>query len=189
MILLTKIITIKELKQRYGWDDTLSYSANRSLVSNKWLIDILKQEGYSFDFTIERESKGKPYFLHNNNLHFSISDTKDYVAIVLSNRRVGIDIEYLRKGKRAVAERFFHPLENTYLTNQATSLQDFAFSQLWTIKEAYVKMTGTGIANNFSTIDLSPNEYLPSQDYYKNSHHILSSFSPSMSLFTSICEW
>lgn len=188
MLPLVKIKTIDELKLCFSWDNTLKYSQNKSIISNKFLIDTLQKEGYNFPFTINKEPKGKPYFLHNKNIHFSISHTKDYIAIVISPSRVGIDIESLREVKMDLVQRFFHPNEMSYLINQNADCVDKAFTQLWTIKEAYVKMTGTGIANNFSSIDLSPIRYTISQDYYKNAHHLVSYFDTDSHLFVSLCE-
>ena len=184
---LIKIATISELKILFGWNDELKHHQNVKVLGEKFLIHTLKQNGYNFDFTIVRQAKGKPYFQYNNKVHFSISDSKEYVAIVIHNKRIGIDIEYLRENKIALAKRFFNVKEVEYLNRITKDKIDKAFTQLWTIKEAYVKMTGTGIAGNFSTIDLSPEEYKENQDFYKNNHRIIFYKDPSTGLFVSIC--
>lgn len=192
--LIIKIATIEEMKEKFGWNDELKAHQNISILGEKLLISTLRDNGLDFDFTIAREEKGKPYFLYNNKVHFSISDTKNYIAVAIHDSRIGIDIEYLRKGKQQLAERFFHKNEIIYLNNVLytthhilNATYDKAFTQLWTIKEAYVKMTGTGIAGNFSTIDLSPQEFSLTQNYQKNNALIKSYRDLKTDLFVSVC--
>ena len=191
---LIKTATVDELKEKFGWNDELSSHKNISVLGEKFLISVLKQSDYSFDFTIAKEEKGKPYFLYNDKVHFSVSDTQNYIAVAIHDKRIGIDIEYLRKGKRQLAERFFHPNEINYLNNILHTpsyilhnTYDEAFTQLWTIKEAYVKMTGTGIAGHFSNIDLSPEDFVLQQSYIKQGAEINSFYDKINGLFITTC--
>ena len=183
-----KIATIDELKKQFAWQDNLNTKQNISRLGNLFVVYIVQKMGLSFDFTFGFESLGKPFFLYNNKLHFSISDSKQYIAIVLNDKRVGIDIEYLRENKKEIAKRNFHPKEVEYLDKYVGNEYDQAFTQLWTIKEAYVKMTGAGIGGYFKTIDLSPKEFIIEQDYTKNSHHIHSYYNNELQLFITIVE-
>ena len=74
-----------------------------------------------------------------------------------SNADVGVDIELLRTYKPTVAKRFFHPDEYSLLETLPPQLHDEMFTRLWTLKESYVKYTGTGIANNFDKFAISIN--------------------------------
>ncbi|MGP1515835.1 MAG: 4'-phosphopantetheinyl transferase family protein [Bacteroidales bacterium] len=203
-----KIEKIEILQKIFDWNTGLRCHKDMPILGEKFLIHTLQQKNYNFDFTIVKEKKGKPYFLYNNKLHFSISNSQDYIAIAICDRRIGIDIEHLRTNKKKLAERLFHTNEIQYLNsikksknniisqiedqnlsqnNHYNVSTDIAFTQLWTIKEAYVKMTGTGIAGNFSTIDLSPQHFNINQDYYKNLHRIVSYQDITTELFVSIC--
>ncbi len=209
-----QIENIGTLKNLFGWDNALNSHQNISLLGEKFLIHTLQNNGFAFDFTIAKQDKGKPYFKNNPFLHFSISNTQNHIAIVLHSSQVGIDIEYLRLGKSELAQKKFHPCEATYLNalenktfgeyisqNSETNssipqnirtlfakeqIFDIAFTQLWTIKESYVKMTGTGIANNFSTIDLTPPTFAINQNYTQNNHKIISTFDAKSNLFVTI---
>ncbi|MBQ9253683.1 MAG: 4'-phosphopantetheinyl transferase superfamily protein [Bacteroidales bacterium] len=181
---------ISDLKTVFGYDDTLSNKENISLLSKKLLIQKLTENGLSFDFHISREEKGKPFFTYNPNIHFSISNTTDYIAIIVSENRVGIDIEHLRKYNETLVKRFFNPKEIEYLGGIKPSEQDKAFTQLWTIKESYVKKTGTGISGNFIQNNLTPpfKSYTEELSYNTLFSHIHSFYLPTHQLFISIAE-
>ena len=60
---------------------------------------------------------------------------------------VGIDIEqHAARDNAALARRFFHPQEIEYTHRGGTE----AFYSVWTAKESYVKLLGTGIGGSFS---------------------------------------
>ena len=104
------------------------------------------------DLTIARTEKGKPYFLNNNTIHFSVSHSGEIFACAFSDEVIGIDIqEYKNRPDekercRKIARRFFHPDEIDALDADTVS----ALYNIWTAKEAYVKLTGQGIDGDFS---------------------------------------
>ncbi|MDD2488238.1 MAG: 4'-phosphopantetheinyl transferase superfamily protein [Bacteroidales bacterium] len=151
------IYHIDKAKEQFGEDKTLSTPKQISLWSKQILLEIIKKKGLKFNFTIECTVEGKPFFKFNKELHFSISHTNQYIAIALSNKQIGIDIEQERKYKKNLVERFLHPKEALILSNLSTLKEkDQAFTKIWTIKESYVKCTGTGIANNFKVFYINP---------------------------------
>ncbi|MDR2360428.1 MAG: 4'-phosphopantetheinyl transferase superfamily protein [Oscillospiraceae bacterium] len=103
---------------------------------------------------ILRTERGKPYIADAPNIHFNISHTKGYAAIAAAERAVGIDIELyerldnLRDPER-FARRVFHP-------NEIAS--ELSRAELWTRKEAYLKMLGTGFTESshlLNTLDVT----------------------------------
>ena len=145
------VCTIEECEKAFGIDKSLSRPKQISLLAKQKLISIIKEKGLSFDTTIAVAEKGKPYFLYNDTLHFSISHTKSHIAIALDNQPIGIDIEQKRRYKPDLVRRFFHSDEVAYLSALPKEEQDEAFTRIWTLKEAYVKCTGQGIADNFKS--------------------------------------
>ncbi|MDO5760010.1 MAG: 4'-phosphopantetheinyl transferase superfamily protein [Bacteroidota bacterium] len=179
---------IETLFERFGYKETLTKKENISLLSKRFLIAELENLEYKSDFTIVRDQNGKPYFKSNTNCFFNISHTKNHVAVCFDSLPIGIDIEEVREKKMPVAQRFFHPKEVEYLQTISEKDIDFAFTQLWTIKEAYVKMTGKGIANNFRNINLAPKSFTLNQKYSKNEAQIESIFLEKEGVFLSICK-
>lgn len=151
------VFKIEECEKAFGVDKTLSRPKQISLLAKQKLLSILKEKGLSFPTTIAVKEKGKPYFLYNENLHFSISHTKSHIAIALHDKEIGIDIENTRKCNLNLAKRYFHQEEYIYLSSLPKEEQDEAFTKIWTQKEAYVKCTGEGIAGGFNKFSVIPN--------------------------------
>lgn len=151
------VFKIEECEKAFGIDETLSRPRQISLLAKQKLLSIVKEKGLSFDTTIAVEEKGKPFFLYNERLHFSLSHTKSHIAIALHDKPIGIDIENRRKCNLSLAKRYFHSEEYSYLSSLPQEEQDQAFTKLWTLKEAYVKCTGEGIAGGFNKFSVIPN--------------------------------
>ena len=169
------VFKIEECEKAFGIDKSLSRPKQISLLAKQQLLSIIKEKGLSFPTTIAVKEKGKPYFLYNENLHFSISHTKSHIAIALHNKPIGIDIENTRKCNLSLAKRFFHSEEYNYLSSLPKEEQDEAFTKIWTLKEAFVKCTGEGIAGGFnkfsvivdsSTIDKKYKTQYQVKDYH-----------------------
>lgn len=169
------VFKIEDCEKAFGIDKSLSRPKQISLLAKQQLLSIIKEKGLSFDTTIAVGEKGKPYFLYNENLHFSISHTKSHIAIALHDKEIGIDIENTRKCNLNLAKRYFHSEEYIYLSSLPKEEQDEAFTKIWTQKEAFVKCTGEGIAGGFnkfsvivdsSTIDKKYKTQYQVKDYH-----------------------
>ncbi|MDI9243665.1 4'-phosphopantetheinyl transferase superfamily protein [Marinobacter sp. CHS3-4] len=69
---------------------------------------------------------------------------------------IGLDLEPLtrRPRWRKVSARWFAPTEHTWLLE---ANDDQAFLKVWTLKEAWLKATGRGIADNLQTLSVGRN--------------------------------
>jgi 4'-phosphopantetheinyl transferase len=85
----------------------------------------------------------KPYFRDYPEIHFNLSHCKGLAVCLISEFECGADVETCRKVRPAVARRVFSPEEQEMLTQSADP--DQLFTQLWTLKESYVKAIGRGI--------------------------------------------
>ena len=94
-------------------------------------------------------------------LRFNLSNTKGLVCCVVAlDRDVGIDVEDVsREGETVtIADRFFSPSEVEELRGQPEERRRARFFDYWTLKEAYIKARGMGLAiplDHFS-FQLSP---------------------------------
>lgn len=82
-------------------------------------------------------------------LDFNWSHSGDCALVALGRRVVpGIDVERRRPRPRALAlaRRYFHPSEASWLAAQPGERREEAFLALWTAKEAVLKATGRGLA-------------------------------------------
>ena len=99
-----------------------------------------------------REESGKP-FLQNQLRHFSLTHTDELIALAVSTKPVGIDIEHsAREFNPRLAQRYFFDDENETLSKVESFNSTFA--SLWTLKEAYAKATGAGIFASISKLQI-----------------------------------
>jgi 4'-phosphopantetheinyl transferase len=91
---------------------------------------------------------GAPYL--EDGPYFSISHCKQGIAVVVSDQPVGIDIEGMRKVDDGLVRKTMNTQEQAQIAAAANPEQEFI--RLWTRKEAYVKMQGTGIISDMHEI-------------------------------------
>ena len=115
-----------------------------------------------------RDKKGKPY-TESAKVEFSISHSKSIAVCVISDRPVGIDIEKMRDVNLNVAKKLFTPDEQKYVF-QIKKFYKQRFFEIWTRKEAYVKLIGYGISY-FPKFSVMGNENI---ETYVKKHYVLS---------------
>jgi 4'-phosphopantetheinyl transferase len=84
-------------------------------------------------------------------LRFNLSHTAGLVACVVArDRDVGVDVEHTRPARGdfglEIAPHYFAPVEVAALAAQPAANQRDWFFALWTLKEAYIKARGMGLA-------------------------------------------
>ena len=84
---------------------------------------------------------GAPYIAGGP--HFSISHCKHGIAVVINNTPVGIDIEVVRPFKDDLMQKTMNSAEQQHIISSTHPNKEFI--RLWTQKEAYLKLKGTGI--------------------------------------------
>ena len=95
---------------------------------------------------IIRGEHGKPFF-RDIPLHFGIAHCKGFAVCAVSDDPVGIDCETKRKYSQRTAAYAFTPEECDLIASAEEP--DITFTRMWTLKESYVKYTGTGLAGHF----------------------------------------
>lgn len=106
-------------------------------VSSLLLGYVLNQYGKRFD-DVKVAELGKPYI--EDNLHFNMSHSGEYVVIAVDRNVIGIDIQEKIRISNAAAKMF---LNDDYDLNSA--LQDeYYHSYIWCRKEAFLKSLGVG---------------------------------------------
>jgi 4'-phosphopantetheinyl transferase len=94
---------------------------------------------------------GKPFLLDGarpSPWQFNLSHSGDLALIAVAWKcEIGVDLERVdaRVEVMALAERFFAPPERAWLRARPENAQPASFYQLWTCKEAVLKMLGSGL--------------------------------------------
>jgi 4'-phosphopantetheinyl transferase len=88
----------------------------------------------------------KPYLKGEKDKFFNISHSMNIVACTVSDAECGLDIEcfYNPHDLMNVVSRFFSTQEQSVVMMSQNPVE--AFCRLWTIRESYVKMRGTGFS-------------------------------------------
>ncbi len=97
-------------------------------------------------------------------LHFNLSHTRGMVVLVLGvDPSVGVDVERLDRSVRPleVADRFFSTREVDGLRALPVEQHRDRFLALWTLKEAYIKARGMGLALPLRDFSFSPDDAPP----------------------------
>jgi 4'-phosphopantetheinyl transferase len=82
-------------------------------------------------------------------LRFNLSNTRGLIACVVArDRELGVDVEDTERASETVgiADRFFSPREVAALRALPAAQQRQRFFDYWTLKEAYIKARGMGLA-------------------------------------------
>jgi 4'-phosphopantetheinyl transferase len=117
------------------------------------------------DIHIIRRIKGRPELdsaQSNNELDFSVARSDSgYLIGISGGATIGVDLEIAarRAGKPlALARRYFSEAETAALSAFSEEKLQRAFMHAWACKEAIVKASGMGIANQLCrfTVDVNP---------------------------------
>jgi phosphopantetheinyl transferase len=143
-------ITESEIYLNKGLNNLNQYSSKLNQLKGQSqrkqflsILQLLQLKNLSFE-DLKYNKRGKPE-LDNN--FISITHSFDYSGIILSDRKVGIDIEKLRPSIVKISKKFI----NQHEINLIGELSIENLTKVWTIKEAIFKAFG------FSGIDFKKN--------------------------------
>ena len=102
------------------------------------------------DISIFTDENGKGRIENRANLFFNISHSKDYCILALADEEVGVDIQEIKPLKANIPKRFFTDIDNEYI-DEIEDEKIERFTEVWSAKESFAKLTGNGIGEGFST--------------------------------------
>ena len=111
------------------------------------------------DWRFERGEHGRPSVAGDmppaaRSLQFNLAHAHGLVVLAVGRMpRIGVDVEpNHRRVPLAVARRYFSPAEADALEALPADQQERRFRRLWTLKEAWLKAMGTGIAGGLGSM-------------------------------------
>jgi len=111
------------------------------------LKQALREEyGITQNPVFEYGEHGKPFIVGHPEICFNLSHCKEAAICVVSDRPVGVDVESIRE----FSDSLVHYTMNDSEIREIASAEHpaAAFIRLWTMKEATLKLLGTGISND-----------------------------------------
>lgn len=131
------------------------------------------------DYNLIITPKGKPQIATPPAPCFNISHSANNICCAVSPHNIGIDIEQERPVNLRIAKRYFSTTEQEMLFALPPSQQQSMFFTLWTLKESYLKYTGTGLSGSLGsfTIAFTPHPVIYSPQGLRlpvtTAHHML----------------
>lgn len=95
-------------------------------------------------------AKGKPFLIGYPDIHFNMSHCNEAVLCAIDDRPVGVDVECVKEYNEDLARYVMNAQEMEQINGSARP--DIEFTRLWTMKEAVLKCSGAGIANNMKDV-------------------------------------
>ncbi len=118
-----------------------------SLATGHLMVSVLRKA--SFDPEDVRTGEyGKPY-LPEGGFFFSLANKASKAIMVTSDNDIGCDLEFIaeREFSQLVIDRNFFPGEKKILDSLNEEERVRGFFEMWTKKEAYGKLIGTGLTD------------------------------------------
>ena len=108
------------------------------------------------DSLLACSASGKPWLPSHPSVHFNITHCPGMAACALGNFPLGLDAEPIGGYAPVLEKKILTEQEQSLLHEEHfPSGQEEGFHRLWTLKEAYVKMTGTGLDTDLKSFSFS----------------------------------
>ena len=139
----------KEKAQRYKSEISRQLCILADYAARKMISEETGLSPESLVF--ECDSLGKPYAA-NADVFFSISHSGALAACAINDTPVGADIEKVSEKPLRALRKFACEAEREYIGSDS-----FRATLIWTLKEAYFKAKGTGIATDLTAVSFKIN--------------------------------
>src|SRR5262249_31749995 len=118
------------------------------------------------DWQFATNEFGKPWIenidLQARDLSFSLSHTRGCVACAITcNAPLGVDVESIDQSQHVqeIADRYFSEREAVWLSKCSDELRNIRFTELWTLKEAFLKARGLGLSGSLTDVSFGCDEH------------------------------
>lgn len=120
-------------------------------IASRWLARWLLWQVHDVvprDWVLEAPADAPPRIAGRRDLVLSISHSGDFTACALASQPVGIDLEQPARARdvEGLADLCCTPRERALMAGLAPDAREALFYELWTVKEAWLKMHGEWIA-------------------------------------------
>lgn len=138
----------------------------------------------NFDLTLN--SFGKPYVLGMRHFFFNLSHAGEWVVIAYGGRELGIDVEKVRDNMDGIVDSCYGKKEKEYVSFGDFETRNERATEIWTMKESYVKYKGIGLSLEFSSFDVKEDEFLSTEGEQK-SKFFIKTWKLAADYYVSVC--
>lgn len=134
----------KKLEDRY-----------KCLYTELFLKYVFADNGFCTEnFRLYYNEYGKPYY--DKMKFFNISHSDNWIVIAIGTTEIGVDIEKVKEGRNRSLESVFKQSENDYINSFPEYEQCRYITQIWTLKESYVKYLGKSLLVELKNFSVDP---------------------------------
>jgi phosphopantetheinyl transferase len=162
LLLIAPVGDIEELEREATEQELLSLegitSPQRRAERLSWRAVLRSAEAEGI--IIEYDQQGAPIIKNSQYKHISVSHCRDCVAVLLSARECGVDIECRDRRFSAIAERYLTEEEHLVASKANFDRQTF-LALAWSAKEALYKMLrreGVDLCRDLRIVAISPKQ-------------------------------
>ena len=98
----------------------------------------------------EYNEHGKPSIVGHPDIYFNLSHCKEAVVCTINSQPIGVDVESIREYKESLVRYTMNDEEIQEIESSNNPARTFIC--FWTMKEATMKLIGTGISNDMKTV-------------------------------------
>lgn len=125
----------------------------KSLIAYILLLYAVKKEyGILEKLYFDYGKNNKPFLKNHKNIYFSISHSGKYVSVGIDINNIGVDIEGYIDDYEIISKYVFSEDEIRYIGYGNSGAKA---ARLWTLKESYLKYTGTGITDDLKAYNFA----------------------------------
>ena len=141
-------------KNRQEKIDFYRFDKDKKLSCGAYLLlkKLLSEENIN-DPIFKSQKYGKAYISNYKNIHFNLSHSGKIVLCAISDKEVGVDVEYIdREIDLNIAKHYFYNREYENIMNAKNRPEEFF--KYWVLKESYMKYTGLGMNLNLDSFEI-----------------------------------
>lgn len=134
--------------------DKFRFNKDKKLSAGAYLLleNLLEEENISKP-AFKTGKYGKAYISNWENIYFNLSHSGKMVACAISDREVGVDIEYNDPEiDLNIAKNYFYNCEYESIMKSETPSDEFF--NYWVLKESYMKYTGLGFNLDLNSFEI-----------------------------------
>ena len=147
---------------------------------------------YLSKLKIDYNPYGKAYIKNVRNFFYNISHSKNWVVLAQGSSEVGIDVEKISYNLdlEQIVNRYFSYEERKYILFSTDKVKRaMRFTQIWTLKESYIKYLGTGLFTDLTSFSTNIFDGLVRDSENRVNKHVkLKSYLLNDGSYLSVCS-
>lgn len=141
------MLDLSKISDHDGGSESNRSSNLKSQIAKQLVLDFYQRKNNE----LIKNKYGKPYFYGQAHQHFSISHSKNMLAVAFDNKEIGLDVEVIQEDQFQRLIDFFNQSAIDFICDGKGMNQ---FLKCWVMKEAVIKKFGLSLFEHGRSIYL-----------------------------------